>query len=337
MKSNVLWITATIVAILAIGAAIFIVVNSAFANETTSDSLAGSLLSPSHNGNLSSAPVSGQIYNSWDDFPYNNMRFIDEDAFKYLKNALGGIDYYGEFEIGNTNVYDFYKEKYNQLIRNEAAFIDTVTGEEVFLNQFETLAGYMECDEASMHHLKNKVSYLFDVDEDDTPELCISSEYIFKYVPDLGKCILWGGHKGNFYYSIIGSRKITWDHGLASEILHSFYQFDESGKVDCSTFFFIRRNSNSNADQSESSYIIALPSYSHIDEQLTLPKEIERQAYSFYADYYKREEIVYCFCVTEEQYDELTKDYFAARELANEKIKEVTFTYDELFEPLYSA
>jgi hypothetical protein len=37
------------------------------------------------------------------------------------------------------------------------------------------------------------------------------------------------------------------------------------------------------------------------------------------------------FRVTEEQYNELTSDYFKAIELAEEKIIEVSFTYNELF------
>ena len=40
---------------------------------------------------------------------------------------------------------------------------------------------------------------------------------------------------------------------------------------------------------------------------------------------------MYRFRVTEEQDDELTNDYFAATKLADEKIKDVSYTYDELF------
>lgn len=39
----------------------------------------------------------------------------------------------------------------------------------------------------------------------------------------------------------------------------------------------------------------------------------------------------YYFRITEEQYLELTKDYFETEHTAKENLKRVTYTYDELF------
>jgi hypothetical protein len=40
----------------------------------------------------------------------------------------------------------------------------------------------------------------------------------------------------------------------------------------------------------------------------------------------------YYFRVTEDQWKKLTNPFFESRELSKEKIKDVTFTYQELFE-----
>lgn len=41
--------------------------------------------------------------------------------------------------------------------------------------------------------------------------------------------------------------------------------------------------------------------------------------------------------ITEEQYDQLTKDFFRSREKAGEDIKKVTFLFDELFGEFLSS
>lgn len=40
---------------------------------------------------------------------------------------------------------------------------------------------------------------------------------------------------------------------------------------------------------------------------------------------------LYMFNVSEQQFDELTKEFFEASKLSEENIKEVSYTYDELF------
>jgi hypothetical protein len=75
------------------------------------DSSVESLPDFSENRDVSDGVGNGRIYDSWDDFPYNNMLCIDEEAFEYLKKALNKVDYYGEFKTGNTDANDFYIEK----------------------------------------------------------------------------------------------------------------------------------------------------------------------------------------------------------------------------------
>jgi len=268
-----------------------------------------------------------EIWDDWDDFPFENMHFAGDEAVEFLKTAFGKVDFYGEFAKGNVDDYDFYLEKYNQLIRNEIAFIDQTRDEEMCLDSFGYLAGYLEGGEIKTGRFENMFFYFFDMDEDGAPELCISSEGIFKYDPDLGKCILWGGFMGNDYYSIKGSRKIAWEHPLASSDAYEFYQYNTEGKIELSVFFFAKYDYEGRSEQDEHIYVVSAPIYANKYEQIEITEEIEQQAYSYYVDNMK----VHCFRLSKEQYEELTKDFFVAGELAREKLKEVSFTYDELF------
>jgi len=73
--------------------------------------------------------------------------------------------------------------------------------------------------------------------------------------------------------------------------------------------------------------MVALPIYESINNETIISDEIIAKSYSYIND----DTRVYYFRVTEDQYNELTKNYFLARELATDKIKEVRYTYDELF------
>jgi len=269
----------------------------------------------------------GQSQICSDDISYLGMRYVDDITYDFLKEIFSKINYCGEFKKGDANTYDFYLNQFYDLVHNELAFIDPVTDTEIYLNQFDAIKGYMEENKTSTHHLMNKGFLFFDIDEDGAPELCIASEYIFKYIPELGQCVLWGGFRGNFYYSIVGSRKMTWNHGSASYIYHAFYQFDKDGEVEFSTLFFLHNAYNQKTDQQEIVYIIELPIFSDMEKHKVFMDEIGKKAYlSCQSDALRCR-----FRVTEEQYNELTSGYFTAIELANQQIDEVTFSYYDLF------
>lgn len=48
---------------------------------------------------VSQANLSERSYDSFRDFPYENMDFIDEETFTFFKEVYGNIDFYGEFEM----------------------------------------------------------------------------------------------------------------------------------------------------------------------------------------------------------------------------------------------
>lgn len=71
--------------------------------------------------------------------------------------------------------------------------------------------------------------------------------------------------------------------------------------------------------------MVTIPVYADEDRQIKITQELKEQAY------YSKESQLYMFNVTEEQYNELTEDFFQAGTISEERRKEVGYVYDELF------
>ena len=155
--------------------------------------------------------------------------------------------------------------------------------------------------------------------------MCIdegSSSYIFKYIPQTDNFVLWYElFPSN--YQLNGTRKVRWE-GLGSGLSGVFYELDGEGNEECTVYFFSERIYNSKSDESYEVAMVSLPKYA-ASNQKDIMTELTSHAY------YSKEQGTYYFRVTEEQFNVLTKDYYEAAKLSREKIKEVTFTYDELF------
>jgi len=268
-----------------------------------------------------------QSFESFFDFIPDDYIYVNEETYKILVDAYNKVDFFGSFKKGNINVYDFYIEKYKQLIRNEVTFIGreaTIVGgendEELFLNE----VGYFRYKDVNEFKkiLSDAIFYFFDMDECGAPELCIdigSSIYIFKYIRESERIILWY-ESGTTYISLIGSKKVNWNRGGIS---HVFYQLDDDGEEKTTVFFFFREDYNKKTDQGEVTFFVAYPKYGKGEIKIT--DEIKNQGY--YTDSHQ----LYYFKVTEEQYDELTNRYYESEKLAREMIKDVSFSYEDLF------
>ncbi len=262
-----------------------------------------------------------RTFSSFLDFPYDDILFADDKAYEFIKEAYSRIDFSSEFKRGNFDLYDFYKEKYNQLLKSEIPFTDPKKSEELYLYEYSKIESYSSPFDCTLNEHKY---YFFDMDEDDAPELCIVNNiyctYIFKYKPDLDKVILWR-ELPVCWYMINGSRTICWNR---EAIRHVFYKLDADGEAEYAVSFFLRDGFNRKINQGEVVFMVSLPRYADKTLEVDMPEEIKNQAYfdSIPKAYFR---------VTEEQYHELTDDYFKALKIAETNIDEVTFTYDELF------
>lgn len=272
-------------------------------------------------------PNNEQIYDSFLDFPYDNMRFVSDDIYESIKEEYYKINFSSEFKLGNLEVYDLYKEKFKQLLDNERVYTDK-KGNEFLLNEF--LPEAYENTYSAIYNdydVNNFEYYFFDMDEDDSPELCIvdhiknPSIYIFKYIPDKDKIFLWY-EMTSLWIRLNGSKTLGWNREGTSQV---FYKLDENGDEVYTVSFFEREDFNRRINQAEVVYLVALPDYTDRNEQIEITEQIREQAY------YDRGQEWYYFRVSEEQYHELTKDYFKAEKLANENIETVSYSYYELF------
>ena len=258
---------------------------------------------------------------------YEDIDFASETTFFMIKEAYDKIDFYGVFEKENIKEYTPYKKAFGELLKNQKSFIvdQTIGGEteqEFYISDF----GEFSIDtQTGTVAVGSYDYYYFDFDADGSPELCVTDNarfiYIFKYVIDSREIRLL--HELNTKHSLFGMGKVGYYNG-GMAVFHAFIDYDKNG-AERYVEFFLEEYYNEKEQKPEVVYMVGLPIYEKNAGQLIAEGDLKNQMY--YSERYES----YFFRVTKEQYDELTKDYFLARDLAKENIKSVKYTYDELF------
>lgn len=257
-------------------------------------------------------------YDSHREFPYENMDFVDDITYAFLKQIYDEIDFYGEFQMGDLTVYDEYIEVYRKLLNNEIPFIvqdsyySLEGGEILYMREYAKVRRRDEYDPNELSY------YLFDMDGDGNPELCIwnYATFVFKYDIQSKEMILWL-EIDSTNERIHGTRTLRWEW---DGVRYGLSRLDERGEVVFSVYFQLEGFwSNGKV-----AFMVTVPSYE--DKEVEITMEMKKQAY------FNEENGLYYFNVTEEQYNELTKEYFRAREQAEEELEKITYTYDELFQ-----
>ncbi|RKJ30132.1 hypothetical protein D7X25_37475, partial [bacterium 1XD42-8] len=170
--------------------------------------------------------------------------------------------------------------------------------------------------------------YFFDMNGDNNPELCITKEsggrfiYIFQYKEETDEIILW--HElPNGYYHLIGTKKVGSVSSYMDGDFHGYYELDEEGNRLFGVLFHCLYKTETG--ELVRVYMVDLPEYSDEDKNQKIRESIEE------IPYIKSNIRGKLYRVTKEQYEELTNDYFEAIEMEKEKLKQVTYTYEELF------
>jgi len=243
------------------------------------------------------------------DKTFNEMIFAEKSIFENLKEQYNLIEFSGEFEVGDIEKYDYYIEKFYDLLNNNQRFFIENTKEEFLFSEYNLL-------QSGTYDLNNYVYIFFDVDNDKEPELGVIdvgfSIHIFKYILSKDEFILWKDLSPS-YYRLNGSLKARYNRGGTS---HIFFTLDENGEMKEIVSFFIMVGP-------ETIYIVSVPK--NIDNLSFGIQENKKDAY------YVEEDDSYYFRVKEEEFNQLTEDYFEAEKIAEKGIKDVSFSYDELF------
>lgn len=266
--------------------------------------------------------VPEKSYASRNDFPYGNMELVDDATYAFLKEVYGKIDFSGEFEKGNEELYDSYLKKYKQVIDSEMPFTVMETGEMTYVKDYVRAHSYyypsgLSEDKFTTPHVF--MFSLFDMDGDDTPELVMwrQEKYVFKYLEETDEVVLWL-EISIPYETIQGSAKLLYEW---EGRYYTLTELDENAERSMELFFVIEWYlSNGNV-----AYMLTLPEYTNENKKIELTYEQKKNAY------FAESEQCYFFPVSEAQFEELVGDFFKQNVLSHEKIKAVSYSYDDLF------
>ena len=270
----------------------------------------------------------------------NHINFIDEEVFEIIKEAYAKVDFFGEFKKGDIETYACYKEQYLKLLKGEVTFFDPRTQKEYYIYEFgEMNYTFPDTNEliyggghSDTYDPNNYIYYFFDMDDDRTPEICVTNEirfnYIFKYKSDTNSFLLW--HEDVATLSrLLGSKKFAFYNGN-HPAGYRYYELDLNGKVELAVEFEVEEYFNPITEQADVMYRISFPQYADKTKNIELSDKIKKKAVrSEYNDSVIYD--LYYFRVSKEQWEELTNAFFNSRKLSEVNIKEVSFTYRELF------
>lgn len=259
-------------------------------------------------------------FKSYADFPYYNLEYVNDETFEFLKTVYNDLDFYGAVDLGDTSLYEEYKEKFRQLLNNEVMFKVSETDEVCYIKDYVHMDSTFMQKKSDGYNPHGFIYYIFDIDGDNAPELCMYNfqTYIFKYDAKSDSFSLW--NEINSPYKHIHATNMM-RQGYKGELEHIVYWLDGNGQVNKKVWFLLEGfHSNGNL-----TWLVTVPVCEDKNDEVELTYELKEQAY------FCEKNQVYMFRVTEEQYDELTKNYFVAINIAKENLNEVRYTYDSLY------
>lgn len=240
------------------------------------------------------AQSGAKSFDSTRDFPYENMQAVSDEVYEVLKDAYGKMDFSVEFKGGN--------------IEDNSGYI--------YAGLKRTEQEMKKIDEHFDPH--EYIYYVFDMDGDSFPEICVWKymTYIFKYDAEEDKVHLWHEIKSP-WEQVFGTNKLGWNW---EGVRCSMCRLDQNGDT-VSGVCFMEEAAWSNGKET---FLVTMPFDLSDDQKFVWTEKMENEAY------YSREDDLFFFPVTKEQYQELTKRFYEAETLADQERKKVGYTYDEL-------
>lgn len=123
--------------------------------------------------------------------------YVNEEMFEILKSAYEEIEFTGEFEKGNVELYDRYKDIFSAFLQNQIPYWDNEKGEPAYIEDIYELSTYID----SADNVQNyPYKYFFwDIDMDGEPELGVQNyewgheKFFFDYDSEIARCFFTGG------------------------------------------------------------------------------------------------------------------------------------------------
>lgn len=295
---------------------------------------------------------------------YEELEYANEEILELLREIYNNIDFTSEFKIGNPEKYEFFKKQFIKLINCEKTFINRETtyldfggisdnfvlksrksfytaiystdgandpyiNQEFYLKDLDLLCNFHNY---SKYYDPNKsIYYFFDIDDDSEPELIIANKdftqyyYVFKYNSANDKFFMWHHRVVSWAY-LLGSLKM----GYSRQCYYILTQLDKNGNEEMSLDFcvdWMYGHHDEKTGEDDIPFMLGLPLYSDESKNIKINKNMTKYLYKNSYDQL-------FFRVTEEQWRELTKGFFEARDYADEQSKNLMYTYDEFVNDL---
>lgn len=249
----------------------------------------------------------------WMYYEAEEVPFVDDETFALIREAYEEVEYSAEFEKGNLDVYEEYKQKFWGLIKNEIPFLNRETGEEVYIKDWYASNRWHVLEDFKSSHYGY---YFFDMNGDSFPEMCMDY-FVFAYDFDTDQCILWTQLSGN---RIVGTRKVMWNPDYDSDI-YEFFQLDSNGDLELDALFWAEYADRYHYDIN----MVMFPNYADSEKRWEITEEMKQQGV------FEESSGQWFFRITNEQFEELEKPYKETIEQAGDRMQEERYTYDELF------
>lgn len=247
-----------------------------------------------------------------------NTNYIDNETYNIIKQAYAGMEYNIHFELGDAGKYDLYKAKFLKVLNSEVTFTDEEKKQDYYLNQY----GFFSVDaKLGLFDLKNYFYYFFDIDGDSTPELCIKDNarftYVLKYDESSDYFYIWQRYETPTLI-LMGTKKIA----ISGNARTGYFLLNEHAEYE--QYFWLKVDGYTDSVNNIGifCYLVTLPQE---QDQHVISEKMKAQALL------DEHQNLYYFRVTEQQYNELASNLNKAIDESRNAIKEVSFTYEELF------
>ncbi len=248
------------------------------------------------------------VENNISNYDQENALICDE-VFEDIKQIYDNLNFNLTIEKGNLNNYELYKEKFKQLLNNEAKFYDK-NGNLIYIKEHSRLGNLSVPFEEKNYNF-------FDMTGDGEVDLCFVenfSTYIFNYDINTDELRLWY-EDSRGYSSIIGTRTFL---NKGESILY----LDKDGENEWYAFFYGEYYTNEKTGENNSAYYISLSKFNLYDEELS---QLQKK---FGITIFEGEQ--YAFRVTLEQYVML-RELFLNECNRKMDLSDCTYSYTQLF------
>ncbi|WP_052339441.1 hypothetical protein [Gorillibacterium massiliense] len=256
-----------------------------------------------------------KIFN-WGDVKFQELRYVSKKTYEKIAEICSNIDFMGNFKPMKLEENSFYREQ----------FLKVLNGEESYINKLEE-KGLSDLVEFDPQNRKEYTYYFFDMNGDEVPELMVfgnDMRYIdiFSFDTKTNKVELLDIEKAGTSYFLGNNKMGAWYDGTG--ITYEFYEVDENGDINSKIFFHSEGYLNDISNEEDAIYMVGFREGSEeFEKYKLLAKEMGEQLIN--------KDGIYIMRISKEQYDQVTQNYFKSRKIAEENIKKVTYTFDELF------